>query len=389
MTHLTNNVTRQHATTRRRTLVQSLFARVFSLAASAVTIWGIFLPVFQTATFAQETVSGSGWTALTSAGPAVAGFNNVTFVAWKGYYDNAVGYTYLYPGGSVQPQKKVYDFWTTTAPALASTAGTVYVAVRGQSSAPTDYIYYRSLDSSTLEFSKTSDKICAGMLCAQTSAAPALTASGNTLYAAWTTAFNTIEYATYSGGSWTVPATVPTALTYTNPVTMSPTSPALAVYNNALYVAWVAAGSGPLGEVTYSILPLSGGDWSSPVSLPGALTSVAPALQVNVDPKTSPSLILAWTAGSPQIGYTINFLGWNGADADWIPWNPPIPIPPGPLDNYSPALSMTFSGVNTGVCGPETYWFAAAYTLGGQFAAEIMWTPLSSIISPPPPTCKF
>lgn len=312
----------------------------------------IFLPCLSKVALAG-TISGSSWTAETDAAPALANFNSNVFAAWKGFEGNHIWYAV---GPAWSTQQTVSGALTTHQPALAAAGSTLYLAWRGQSTSATDQIYYSTNTGSG--FASSHPKVCDGFgNCAETTLAPALAASGSTVYVAWTTASDTIKIATFAGsGDWTLASSPVPGATTTK-------APALAVSGGELYLAWVEEGT---NNLMYATLPLSGGSWSPVSQVMGtdwtAETSVAPAFGVDIVPEHT-GLYIAWTAATSTEGvFTINFSQFTGSG-----WNPPVPIPPGPLAiaNTAPAL-VSYTGGST-TCGfASTYSFDAAYRTTGD-----------------------
>lgn len=154
--------------------------------------------------------------------------------------------------------------------------------------------------------------------------------------------------------------------------------PALTVYNGTLYLAWVEEGG---NQVEYATLPVSGGAWSAASQIAGAQTSTAPALGVFDAPATPPGgLYVAWATASDQLSYA----SYNGGSASW---NPPVPIPPGPLvTTFTPALvSFAPAACPVGEAGGATYAFSIFYAATNE---DIYYQDLKSDqISPCKPTC--
>jgi hypothetical protein len=207
-------------------------------------------------------------------------------------------------------------------------------------------------------------KVCDGLgNCPQTTSSPAIAANGSTIYLAWTTASDTILLGTYAGsGDWTLsPTPVPGATTTI--------APALAVYDGALCLAWVEEGT---QNVMYASFPLPAGTWSVASQVKSstwtAQTSVAPGFGISPVPSHT-GLYLGWTAASGS-GFIIYYSQFNGSY-----WNPPIPIPPGPLsENLSPAL-VGYVGGSTNCGFSSVYSFDLAYTTAGE---DIEWSNLQS-----------
>jgi hypothetical protein len=154
--------------------------------------------------------------------------------------------------------------------------------------------------------------------------------------------------------------------------------PTLAAYGNELYLAWVTEYDTIQVEKATLPLPSSGATWTT-MPAPAALTSVAPALAFigSVLPKVTGNLYVAWNTGS-----TIDFEYWSGSE--WVSWTPPFPIPPGPLENFTPAMNFYASGE----C-PTGGYFNVSYTLGGSSAGEMEWTPVDETFYETPTCPKF
>jgi hypothetical protein len=356
----------------------------------SVTAWCAALAPLPKQALAQwEPIAGSTWTAESSAGPAIfAG----PMAAWKGDSSNHVWYSiYSICGGTgcTGPfgwinQQTVPGALTNAAPALSSVGPSAFLALKGQT-VPSDKIFYSFMGPGP-EFPAATSKVCEQSgACAQTIAGPALASNGYTVYVAYTTPADTIQLATYTPtggtpygtvGTWTISSSaVPGALT-----TMAP---ALAFYNNALVVAWVAEGT---TQIEYATMPLSTGVWTNqgPVSGSGwsAQSPVPPALAVYIVPSiktgvpSSGGLYIAWTTPmvAQQNAIDVALGQWNGSAVEW---NPPVPIPPGPLTVLTPALT-SYSVSGAGSCDPTYYYlYAGSTALNGELynyqlgAAEI------------------
>jgi len=318
-----------------------------------------FLPGLPKPAMAQTEVPQ----AETTAGPALATLGGTTFLAWKGKNStDRVWYSTL--NGSVWSGQHSIASETKTAPALAMANSTVYLAFKGQQG-PSDAIYFTNSTGSAFP---SAPHTVPGT---ETTAAPALAGNGSTLYLAWTAASNSIMYATYAGGSWS-------AVANTGFSTNTQMGSALAVYNSTLYLAWVEEGS---NQVEYATLSLSGGSWTSRGAVAGALTNVAPALSVFDAPVTPPGgLYIAWTTAADQLSYA----SYNGGT---VSWNPPVPIPPGPLaTTFTPALiSFAPAACPIGDAGGYTYVFSIFYAATND---DIYYDDLkSNQISPCKPIC--
>jgi hypothetical protein len=236
--------------------------------------------------------------AETNAAPAAASLQGTIYAAWMGK-NTPPAYIWYYPNAS-DSQQQINGTKTMYAPALAANGSTLYLAYVGQS---TGYIYYMTNTGSG--WSSASAPVCNGSICAAPTAAPALAVSGSTLYLAWTNSSNAIEFASNAGAGWTfgpMPAITASA----------GTAPALAIFNDKVFLAWLAPGG---SQVNFATLPLSGGSWSvNPFPPPITVTALAPAL--GVYNYGAGSLYLAWTSASGTLYYSEwNGSGWNAAAA--------------------------------------------------------------------------
>jgi hypothetical protein len=334
--------------------------------------------------------------AETNAAPAAASLNGVTYVAWKGKNTGAGSVWYSTSNGSAwSPQQPINFAETTEAPALTALGDTLYLAWRGQSTNPTDKIYYSTYPSTA----------CAsGGWCSQTSinaettAAPALASSASTLYVAWTTAQNTIEVASYASGVWNFGLPQPVATPYPG------TAPALAVYGNMLFLAWVqeelgttTCGSSQCFQVKYATFLLSSSAWSPAASTTASSSvPVAPALGVYATTATGvplaplAGLYLAWTPASGALDY---------ADWDDGSWGTPVvvpglPIPPGPLTPALVSNAAVFDCIGgDSVPTISTYTFSLVYaapvsgeTYDDIYVRQLFTEKEGSCTAPPPCT---
>lgn len=315
--------------------------------------------------------------AKTSAGPALTTWGYNTILAWAGASDHTadgqtiheIWFEIADPDWETQQLLPFPTINTTAAPALATVGppnslSPAYMAWRQDDG----FIHYAVWDYNT--FSTDDPTVCGGTIC-ETTTSPALAGGSGTLYAAWTTAAGKIQYASYENSSWTVyPAAVPNVSTSI--------APALAVFDNTLFLGWVDQTNHV--HIQSAPLPLSasGGTWTSQPA-PSATTSVAPALGIGFygpEPwrNGGTDLFVAWSNGSAiQVAY------WA-----YTFWNPfPGPTPPGPLANYSPAMNINVEPLE---CG-STYFFNLAFTLGSSDATEIDW-PVINEVTYIPPICK-
>ena len=306
--------------------------------------------------------------AQTSAGPALTSYAGESILAWAGISsesgDGQVIHKIAYQvyDGAWAGQKFISDYPvnnTIAAPALAFGDYQTLLAWAQDD----NLVHYANWITTSQSFSAPVGPICTAAIC-KTTHAPAMAGNTDSLVAAWTTASGAVQYASYTGSSWTL---------YTDavPGVSTKVAPALAIFDNELYLAWVDSDNQV--EVEHAALPLSasGASWTS-MPTPGVVSSVAPALGGgfidNVPWKAGNELFLAWTNQSE-----IDFLYWDGTG--WLPWGPPYPIPPGPLDDFSPALTYS-----AGVGCSALYSFNVAATLGGSDAGKIDFTPVNEVL---------
>jgi hypothetical protein len=286
--------------------------------------------------------------AFSTEGPALASFNNLAMIAWAddaGTPAHKVSYS-TFKGTWMAPVE-VPGALTTAAPALGAAGQRLYLATTPPDSGHAIHLY-ESSDGTNFH---AIDPLCHAKACASTEAAPALVGGGEMLHAAWTTSTGAVMYATFSNGAWSAAAPVPNA--QTDPKT----GPALTLYQNQLYLAWLE----PSGAVSIAsaTLPLSKASWHEPIRIP-AQAKVAPALGVLTIPNPVPgsaaarirALFLAWTKADS----TIQFSRWDGA-AQWTPAPAPISLPTGPLTS----LPVTMYGFNYESANHECF---AANTIG-------------------------
>jgi hypothetical protein len=265
--------------------------------------------------------------ALSSQGPAFAGFNNLLFLAWAGLSGETshhVGFeTY---DGSWSPQTILPGVMTTTAPALGATAQAIYLAITPPNSG--GEIEFYVFNGTTFE---PQGPLC-NQSCAATLAAPALAGDGTTLYAAWTTANGAIMYAQFINEVWLIASQpIPNALA--NPST----APSLAVLGNQLFVAWTPPAGGSV-SVTSATLPLSGNPFDGQAIAVSAQTNLAPSLGVIDtfgDSAVQAQLYLSWT--TPGSG--IDFAHWKPNLGDWVPADSPVELPAGAATHFPAATN--------------------------------------------------
>ena len=265
---------------------------------------------------------------FSSEGPALAGFNGRTVVAWAGLAgvsDHAVWYTNL----DGNPER-IPNAQTLFAPALGVAGQRLYLA--DTPPADDDKIRVYGWDGSA--FQANGEDVCDGVTCAHTRASPALLGDGAMLYAAWSTPAGEIRYASMINGVWSI-----AALPIPNAITSPTTGPTLSLFQNQLYVAWVEP-SGDAVSVAAATLPLTSSSWSGRGTI-AAHTHVAPALGVLAVP-TAPNnpaeqyaLFVSWTT----LESTISFARWDSSTVQWVSTDSPFPLPTGSLTSLAPALS--------------------------------------------------
>jgi hypothetical protein len=313
--------------------------------------FGISLAYLPGLILAQDTKIPSAETNLAPAAASVEiapeAIGNEVITAWTGKKAPSVPDSIWYyrgPGGSQQSISGTSSYY---APALASNGETLYLAWTSTSS-----IYYMT----SSDWGTAIGPVCAD--CPGAISAPALAVSGSNLYLAWLT-LNTgsgygIEFAYNAGSGWQVE----------NPKipfgAVGGTAPALAVYGNTVFLAWLAPGSPQM--INYATRPVSGGPWSSVGTVSGTEGSAGPALGVYGG---GGSLYLAWTYPG---GGTISYSEWNTTSRNW---GTSVSVtglssPVGPL---TPALvsNFTLRGCPIG--------FAFDYTFSVVYASPVYSAP--------------
>jgi YVTN family beta-propeller protein len=218
--------------------------------------------------------------------------------------------------GPWDPQQNQSSLTSSTGPAVAWIGPYAYFAedVSGT-------VMYEWFDSATHGWGAT-----ASVPGASSSLAPALTAVGDTLWAAWTTSSDTIEYNELdtSTGTWMFNSAgnIP-------PVPQAGTdkSPELANLDGVVYVAWK-------GHTTDGVFYTSNdnGSWSSQASISGATTGNPPAIAA----LGSDTLEFAWTSETTDRVYFDSDIGGTFGTAT---------LQPQAATHYGPALAVTPSGV--------------------------------------------
>jgi hypothetical protein len=284
-----------------------------------------------------------------SSGPALAAYGDRLVMAWagaEGTIAHPVWYT-LFDGDRTTPEARVPGALTTAAPAVAAVGGVLYLATTSPNSGGEIRLY----TATEAGFSTQSAPLCDAVSCARTSAAPALTAIGGTLVAAWTTRDGEIMTALRTGAGWSIePRPIPNASA--NPVT----GPTLSVFQNKLRIAWVSRSGESVSVSTGTIVPSAAVlatpiiDWSSPIAI-AAETKLAPALGVFTVGDSTPgaaselveAMFIAWTTPDS----TVEFARFNPATGQWAGASSPVPLGAAALTSESPAIaSFTFHAPN-------------------------------------------
>jgi hypothetical protein len=271
--------------------------------------------------------------AFSSTGPALASFESQLTVAWTAdsrIEPRKVWYSTF--DGAWTPQAEVPDALTSVAPALAVVGEQLYLATTGVD----EQIHYYASQNGA--FNEVGKPLCDAETCTRTLAAPALAGHGASLFAAWSTPQGSIRYADLENGAWNIaPLPIP------NAVTKATAAPTLAVYLDRLFVAWVSPQEDAIW-IASTALPLTSGSWSEPPKKIAVKTKVAPALGVLAAADSPPNsvavskddvLYLSWT----DAGSTVRFSRWESLFGQWVTTESPVPLPPGPLTQTTPALT--------------------------------------------------
>ena len=228
-------------------------------------------------------------------------------------------------------QQQLNSGFTTDAgyaPALATYGNTVYMAWANPDDSS---IYYSHLNGSTWSpIAQVGGTFRGEKWIAGTRSAPALAAFNNQLYLAWTGKLSgVIYYSSFNGSTWAHQSPVIPA---GSPDEVTNFAPALAAWGSDLYLAWAGADN----TIWYSSLSLSAGAWTAATQLSGVPSNSVP------DASNGPALAadgsglyIAWNSDPTQSIWFSSLVG--PAEK----FNPPVPVAPdpGPETNYSPALT--------------------------------------------------
>jgi hypothetical protein len=260
----------------------------------------------------------SAWAAITSsaAAPASASIAGepTAWLAWKGHSSNYIYFSNGYPytaAASWTSQAKVSGVSASGSTWYAETNVSPALTWYGEDYGPELVLAWKGVSDTSIWYSIYSSGAWTQQTSVsdsnvQTNQPPALTTDGfGTVYLAWTTPGDEIEYMTFSGGNWSnAPVIVPGASTTL--------APAMTYYNGSLYVAW----TNTAGYVQYISYNSSSETWSAvnTATVDGvpATSAVAPALAAppfgpDVPPHI-PAPFAAWTAPSGEIYYSLGSL---------------------------------------------------------------------------------
>ena len=202
----------------------------------------------------QQTFGGNS-----SAGPALATFNNELIIAWKGEFaDERLFYLRVGSGGWSQ-QAQIPNVASSVGPTLAQFGSVLYAAWKGMG---TDQgIYYARFDGNGWS----AQSLIPGVA---TSVGPSLCTYNVRLYAAWRGMNNdqAIWYSSFDGARWSAQATIPGVA--------SSVGPSLAVFAGKLYAAW----KGVTGDQGLWYSSFDGSRWAPQQLIPNVASSIGPAL---------------------------------------------------------------------------------------------------------------
>jgi hypothetical protein len=238
---------------------------------------------------------------------------------------------------------------STRSPALTYFNGKLYAAWVGTTG---NAVFYSSFNGKTWSSQAT---ISGSWGTALTSNPPTLAVFKGQLYAAWTgnAASSDIWYSTTSDGTtWSAQATV----SGTWGTATSDHSPSLGVNVNGplLWLAYKGKGN---DNVYYSAL--SSGTWAAPSAVPGAATTVAPAI-IGTPNATFSVFTFAWTTSAQQIdSEDITALGWSS-----IHTLPKALTQQGPAMALMDGIHLVFAWKGTGTSTKIFYDFALDYSGG-------------------------
>jgi hypothetical protein len=219
---------------------------------------------------------------------------------------------------------------TSAGPAVAVFDGLVYVAWTGKSSPY--HLWYSTYNGKTWSAQKEVPSALTGQV-----EGPALAVFNDKLYLSWlgqSTSAPAVWYSAYNGSTWSAQAKVPSALG------LPFTSPALAAYNGDLYASWI--GSSSAERVWYSAY--NGTTWSAQTKIPGSSSTAAaenfggPALAVY-----NGSLFASWNAPfncTTEPTYCIAAASFNGSS--WT--SPSYVLGPNPAYNGASGPAMAVDG---------------------------------------------
>jgi len=203
----------------------------------------------------QDLVGGNS-----SAGPAMARFQDQMLIAWKGSHgDQREFFLRVKPTGLWSLQAQIPNVGSTTGPALAEFGNRLYAAWKGVDE--DQAIWYATFDGTNWSGQQTIPGV-------STSVEPALCEFSGRLYAAWKGRNNdqALWYSSFDGNSWSPQQTIPGVA--------SSVGPSLAVYNGRLYAAW----KGITGDERLWWSSFNSVAWDAQHDIPGVGSSMGPAI---------------------------------------------------------------------------------------------------------------
>ncbi|MBS1911831.1 MAG: hypothetical protein JST22_07580 [Bacteroidetes bacterium] len=278
-----------------------------------------------------------------SGAPALAAYNNLLYMAWRGAGsgDDEIYYAAFNGNGTAwSAQNRAGGFGISDSPALAVYNGLLYMAWRGAGSGD-DEIYYAAFNGSSW-----SGQNRAGGF--GISGSPTLAVYNGLLYMAWRGAGSgddEIYYAAFNGSSWS-------GQNRAGSFGISG-SPALCAFNGLLYMAWRGAGSGD-DKIYYAAF--NGSSWSGQNRAGNFGISGSPALCAFSD-----RLYMTWR-GAGNGDEKFYYAAFN--DSSWSEQEQASNF--GTSDNaamavYGPSLSMAWRGAGS---GDDKIYCSFTYTQG-------------------------
>ena len=263
----------------------------------------------------QRIVQGVG----TTAGPALACFKNIVYLAWKGAAnDTRIYWSRCVNGIDWEPQQPLPMGRTGSAPALGATDSALYVAWKGEG--PSNEIYWaKSTDGKTwavpsgglpttppipgLPTPKLPPPTLTPIHGIGSSDTPALAGLGDVLYMAWKGAADdaTIWWSRCADGfSWAPQQQIPSVWTSCGPALAASRPVTSTAAPVVLTLAWKGSGTDTTIWCS-SLADVTSNNWKPQQQIPGIFTSTRPALSApspHLDPRTA---VLAWKAPEADV----------------------------------------------------------------------------------------